>query len=228
MIVDDDSSVSRLIKAALEGNGYKTMAFASGEDALEELSLKQVDGIILDIILPGIDGLEVLKKIRANSCYKKIPVIMLTTKSGEIETVLGLELGADDYLSKPVRYHELLTRMKKIFMKMDMQPKTEENFVEIHGIKIDLDSREAYCNNIFVPMTYMEYELLQLLVRNPGKVFTREQLLDLLWSDSFCIETRTVDVHIRRIRQKLEESGINPHIIESVRSVGYRLSSKAI
>jgi len=224
MLVDDDPSIRTLLKAALEKNGYDTLLFASGEEALEGLETRQADVVILDIILPGIDGLEVLKRIRSHPDHSNIPIIMLTTKDSEFETVLGLEMGADDYLSKPVRYYELIARLKKVLQRTDLLSQTVGKSVLIHGIEIDLNSRTVYINNTMVPLTYMEYELLSLLARNPGKVFTREHLLDLLWHEEQFTETRTVDVHIRRLRRSFEEYGLNPGIIETIRSVGYRFS----
>jgi DNA-binding response OmpR family regulator len=225
MLVDDDPSIRTLLKAALDKNGYDTIMFASGEEALDALETLQTDVVILDIILPGIDGLEVLRRIKNHPNHRNIPVIILTTKDSEVETVLGLEMGADDYLSKPVRYYELIARLKKVLQRADMLSHTVGRFVSVHGIEIDLSSRTVYLNNTPIQLTYMEYELLSLLARNPGKVFTREHLLDLLWHDGQFTETRTVDVHIRRLRKNLEEHGLNPDIIETVRSVGYRFSS---
>jgi DNA-binding response OmpR family regulator len=225
MLVDDDPSIRTLLKAALEKNGYETVMFGSGEEALNSLETFLTDVIILDIILPGIDGLEVLKRIRSHPDRRNIPVIILTTKDSEVETVLGLEMGADDYLSKPVRYYELISRLKKVLLRADMLSQMAGKSVSIHGIEIDLDSRTVHINNTPVQLTHMEYELLSLLARNPGKVFTREHLLDLLWNDGQFTETRTVDVHIRRLRRSLEEHGLNPGIIETIRSVGYRFSS---
>lgn len=224
MLVDDDPSIRTLLKAALEKNGYDSVMFTSGEEALNGLETFRTDVVILDIILPGIDGLEVLKRIRSHPDYRNIPVIMLTTKDSEVETVLGLEMGADDYLSKPVRYYELIARLKKVLQRTDMLSQTAGKSISIHGIDIDLNSRTVHINNTLVQLTYMEYELLSLLARNPGKVFTREHLLDLLWHEEQFTETRTVDVHIRRLRRSLEEHGLNPGIIETIRSVGYRFS----
>lgn len=225
MLVDDDPSVRRLLKAALEKNGYDTVLCISGEEAIENLYGHQIDAIILDIVLPGIDGLEVLRRIRSHSNYNQVPVIMLTCKDSETETVLGLEMGADDYLSKPVRYHELLARLKTVFRRAPGTVHPESSTISIHGIEINIDTRTAYINKNPVILTHMEFELLILLAKNPGKVFTRNTLLDILWHDEQFVETRTVDVHIRRLRKKIEENGLNPDIIETIRSVGYRLSS---
>ncbi|AET69944.1 response regulator with CheY-like receiver domain and winged-helix DNA-binding domain [Desulfosporosinus orientis DSM 765] len=224
LLVDDDPSIQKLLKAALEKNGYTTMPCSSGEAALEKLEQNDLDAVILDVVLPNMDGWDVLKWIRNYPSYKHLPVIMLTCKDSEIETVLGLEMGADDYLSKPVRYHELMARLKKAFKKNEGLPNCTKMLC-IHGIEIDHDSRAVYLNKVLLPLTYREFELLTLLVKNPGKVFTRDHLLDLLWHDEQFLETRTVDVHIRRLRKKLQDHGGNPDIIETIRSIGYRMIS---
>ena len=224
LLVDDDPLISKLIRAALEKNGHAAIQCASGEEALESLQKYAVDAVILDVILPNMDGLDVLKWIRNHPSYQKLPVIMLTCKDSEIETVLGLEMGADDYLSKPVRYHELLARLKNAFRRMDALGQNTSKILSVHGIELNQEQRTVWINKMPTTLTYREFELLILLARNPGKVFTRNYLLDRLWHDEQIPETRTVDVHIRRLRKKIEEHGLNPDIIETIRCVGYRLS----
>lgn len=224
MLVDDDPSILRLLKSALEKNGYDTILCESGEDALENLRSLPVDAIILDILLPRMDGFEVLKKIRSHAQYCHMPVIMLTCKDSEVETVLGLEAGADDYLNKPVRYHELMARLKNIFRRTADRVQPQPRRVEIHGLEINLDNRTACMNKIPVLLTYKEFELFVLPAKNPGKVFTRDLLLERIWHEEQFLESRTVDVHIRRLRKKFEACGLDPNMIETVRSVGYRLA----
>ncbi len=223
MIVDDDLSIRKLLKAALEKNGYNTVPCTSGEEALEHLDKYHIDAIILDIVLPNMDGLDVLKKVR-NSVHRQIPVIMLTCKDSEIETVIGLEMGADDYLSKPVRYHELIARLKSVFRRINAGAQTEPGSLNLHGLEINMATRTVYIYRTPVVFTYMEFELLAFLVQNPGRVFSREYLLDVLWHEDQFVETRTVDVHVRRLRKKMEEHGLSPGIIETIRGVGYRLT----
>lgn len=225
LVVDDDSSIGRLIKPALDKNGYLTTILASGEEALLLIDQTPVDAVILDIVLPGIDGLEVLKKIREHPHYKTLPVIMLSTKNSEIETVLGLEMGADDYLFKPVRYHELLARLKKLISRRPYAPLHRAGHLARFGMAIDLEARIVTGKKGKIALTYLEFELLSLLAKHPGRVFTRDNLLDAIWHEDQFNETRTVDVHIRRLRKKLEENGIHPGIIETVRGVGYRIAS---
>lgn len=224
LLIDDDPSIQKLLKAALEKNGYTTIPCPSGEAAQEKLETYTFEAVILDVVLPNMDGWDVLKWIRNHPTQHQLPVIMLTCKDSEIETVLGLEMGADDYLSKPVRYHELIARLKKACKKNDT-PLNSTKMLFVHGIKIDQESRTVYINQTLLSLTYREFELLTLLAKNIGKVFTRDHLLDLLWHDEQFLETRTVDVHIRRLRKKIQEQGGNPDIIETIRSIGYRLAN---
>ncbi|WHH58791.1 response regulator transcription factor [Petroclostridium sp. X23] len=224
LLVDDDPSIHKLLKAALEKNLYTAISCNSGEEALEALDRYPISAIILDVILPGMDGLETLKRIRNHPLHHHIPIIMLTCKNSEIETVVGLEMGADDYLGKPVRYYELLTRLKMIFKRRPHQTGDEPKTLSMHGIEVDVDTRTAYINKLPVVLTYREFELLTLLVRNPGRVFSRDMLLDEVWYDEQFLETRTVDVHIRGLRKKIQHHGLNPNIIETIRSVGYRMT----
>ncbi len=223
MIVDDDLTIQKLLKAALEKNGHNTVSCASGEDALDILGKQHIDAIILDIVLPNMDGLEVLKKIR-NSEHRQMPVIMLTCKDSEVETVIGLEMGADDYLSKPVRYHELMARLKSVFRRVSSGVQKEPGPLNLFGMEINLATRTVKINRRTVEFTFMEFELLTFLAKNPGRVFSRNHLLDSLWHESQFVETRTVDVHVRRLRKKFEAHGLNPNIIETVRGVGYRMA----
>ncbi|OPL07859.1 MAG: two-component system response regulator [delta proteobacterium ML8_F1] len=226
LVVEDDSSIGRLIKPALNKNGYLTTILASGEEALLSMDHSSFDAAILDIVLPGMDGLEILRRIREHPQYKALPVIMLTSKDSEIETVLGLEMGADDYLFKPVRYHELLTRLKKLIARSSYDPRHRTSHLFPLGIQIDLESRIVTGKKGEIPLTYLEFELLSLLANHPGRVFTRDNLLDTIWHEDQFNETRTVDVHIRRLRKKLEENDLHPDIIETVRGVGYRFASR--
>jgi len=225
LLIDDDPSIQKLLKAALEKNGYTTMSCPSGEVALEKLEQYTFSAVILDVVLPNMDGWDVLKWIRNHPVQHRLPVIMLTCKDSEIETVLGLEMGADDYLSKPVRYHELIARLKKACHK-NADILNSEKSLFVHGIEIDQKRRTISINKTSLPLTYREFELLTLLAKNPGRVFTRDHLLDLLWHDEQFLETRTVDVHIRRLRKKIQEQGENPDIIETIRSIGYRLTTE--
>lgn len=231
LIVDDDPSVCRLLSEALRKNGYEVQILGTGEEALAALEQKSQsgqeqkspDGLILDIVLPGIDGLEVLKRIRSHPDHQHLPVILLTEKDGEVETVVGLEMGADEYLSKPIRYQELMTRLKKLLRASEVNSNPVGRILRARDMALDLDQRTATIHGKPVSFSYLEFELMALFLRNPGKVFSRSELLDKLWEDLLDLETRTVDVHVRRLRKKLEENGQDPSIIDTVRSVGYRL-----
>lgn len=227
LVVDDEKHIQELIGYNLETNGFKVETAYSGEDALEKIKIAPPDAIILDLMLPGIDGLEVCRQIRTNSATKDIPVIMLTAKSDEFDKVLGLELGADDYMTKPFSTRELLARVKAIFRRLGSNEGTEESrIIKFGDITIDQEKREVYRNDQAIEMSYKEFEILKLLSHNIGKVVTREVLLEKVWGYEYFGETRTVDVHMRHIRQKIEDEGASMQFIETVRGVGYKLIVK--
>ncbi|AFQ45998.1 response regulator transcription factor [Desulfosporosinus meridiei] len=222
LIVDDDPIVLRMLESALSKNGYHTFKAESGENALRILDALAIDLVLLDVVLPGMDGLNTLKKIRNHPTYGFVPVLMLTSRDSEIDHVIGLELGADDYISKPIRFHELIARIKAVLRRADSN-RTSFSKVVFRGLVMDLSSRQVTVNDQEIELSFKEFELLCLLAKRPGRVFTRAEILDTVWSEEGFWETRTVDVHIRRIRKKLEEIGQSPLLIETVRNVGYRL-----
>ncbi|SDH74021.1 response regulator transcription factor [Desulfosporosinus hippei] len=222
LIVDDDPIVLRMLESALSKNGYHTFKAESGEDALRILDALDINLVLLDVVLPGMDGLKILKEIRHNPTYGFVPVLMLTSRDSEIDHVIGLELGADDYISKPIRFHELIARIKAVLRRADSN-RTSSSKVVFRGLVMDLSSRKVTVNDQEIELSFKEFELLCLLAKRPGRVFTRAEILDAVWSEEGFWETRTVDVHIRRIRKKLEEIGQSPLLIETVRNVGYRL-----
>ncbi|MGI6630797.1 MAG: response regulator transcription factor [Bacillota bacterium] len=226
LVVDDDINIRRLVEAALKQNGFEVTHVDSGEKALAALSISPFDVIILDILLPGIDGLETLKQIRANPCFRQLPVIMLTSKNSEIDNVVGLELGADDYVGKPIRYYELVARVKSVLRRAEKTARTDTTIIHVGELEIDLDSRTACYQGNPLSLSHKEFKLLALLAKIPGKVFTREEILNAIWQDEYTYETRTVDVHIRRLRSKFEKTGNgNGILIDTIRNVGYRLTS---
>ncbi len=225
-VVEDEIHIQQLIKYNLEANGFKVNVFDNGEDLLAYSSENIPDLFILDIMLPGIDGLEVCRNLKQNSNTKTIPIIMLTAKSEEFDKVLGLELGADDYITKPFSVRELVARVKALFRRVNTttEPKIE---VLSHGeITIDCTRREVYKGSKQLEMPLKEFELLKMLILNKGKVLSREHLLDKIWGFDYYGETRTVDVHIRYLRQKIEDNDENPTYIETVRGIGYRFTDK--
>lgn len=224
--VEDEIHIQQLIKYNLESNGFKVMTFISGESLLNECQGTTPDLFILDIMLPGMDGLEVCRQLRQNPRTKNLPIIMLTAKSEEFDKVLGLELGADDYITKPFSVRELLARVKAIFRRVQSTATIDSEILKHADITIDCTRREVYKGDALIEMPLKEFELLKLLIVNKGKVLSREMLLEKVWGFDYYGETRTVDVHIRYLRQKIEEDDSNPVYIETVRGIGYRFNDK--
>jgi len=225
LIVDDETHILELLRYNLESNGYKVIQSETGEEALGKLRNNHVDIILLDLMLPGIDGLEVLRKIRGTEAYKEIPVIMLTAKNEEFDTVLGLEMGADDYIGKPFGIHELLARMKAVFRRTKDNKNNREEKEEILYIgelTINKLTHEVTIRDNQLELPLKEFELLYILAKNRGRVFDRQYLLDKIWGYDYYGETRTVDVHIRSLRKKIERDDKNPEHIKTVRGVGYK------
>lgn len=225
-VVEDDIHIQQLIKYNLEANSFKVTVFDNGEDLLSEAAYNLPDLFILDIMLPGIDGLEVCRSLRQNAAAKSIPIIMLTAKSEEFDKVLGLELGADDYITKPFSVRELLARIKALFRRINSVPEAKSDIISHADITIDCTRREVYKGNNLIEMPLKEFELLKMLITNKGKVLSRELLLDKIWGFDYYGETRTVDVHIRYLRQKIEDNDENPTFIETIRGIGYRFTDK--
>lgn len=224
--LEDEVHIQQLVKFNLEANGYRVVCFGSGESLLEEVKNTLPDLFILDLMLPGIDGLEVCRRLRANLRTKSIPVIMLTAKSEEFDKVLGLELGADDYLTKPFSVRELVARVKAMLRRMSNIVPAEAEIIKHGDITIDLVRHEVYKNGRLLEMPLKEFELLKMLLLNKGKVLSRELLLDKIWGFDYFGETRTVDVHIRYLRQKIEDDDSNPIYIETIRGIGYRFNDR--
>lgn len=225
--MEDEIHIQQLIKYNLDSAGYKTIVFDDGESILKESSLQMPDLFILDIMLPGIDGLEVCRQLKENPNTKSVPIIMLTAKSEEFDRVLGLELGADDYITKPFSIRELVARVKALFRRTTGG--TNQDDIIKHGdITIDCSRREVYKNDKLIEMPLKEFELLKVLILNKGKVLSREMLLEKIWGFDYYGETRTVDVHIRYLRQKIEEDDSSPVFIETIRGIGYKFSDRLI
>lgn len=224
--VEDEIHIQQLIKYNLEAAGYKVLTFESGESLLKECKNTIPDLFILDIMLPGIDGLEVCRQLRQSTRTKVVPIIMLTAKSEEFDKVLGLELGADDYITKPFSVRELAARVKALFRRVNSATPPEADIIRHGKISIDCTRREVFKDGEPIEMPLKEFELLKLLVLNKGKVLSRELLLEKIWGFDYYGETRTVDVHIRYLRQKVEDDDSNPVYIETVRGIGYRFNDK--
>ena len=220
--VEDDDNIRELVIYTLETTGLKARGFAEGSAFMETLAFDTPELILLDIMLPGDDGLELLKKLKASPKTKGIPVIMVTAKGTEYDKVVGLDSGADDYVTKPFGMMELVSRIKAVLRRSG---KVEDRIdMELAGVRMDIRKHEVTVDGKQVALTLKEFELLEKLMRNQGIVLTRDQLLTEIWGYDFDGETRTVDVHIRTLRQKLGEKG---EIIQTVRGVGYRVGGTA-
>lgn len=217
-IVEDDNNISEIESFALKNSGYITEVFETGKIFFKHLQNKKPDIVLLDIMLPDMDGLEILKKMKNTPDYKKIPVIMVTAKTTEIDKVKGLDLGADDYISKPFGIMELISRVKALLRRtLNLE---EEKVLSYESVVMDVEKRAVYVNNDAVELTYKEFELLKLLLQNSGIVLRREMIMDRVWGTEFEGESRTLDMHIKTLRQKLGDGGA---IIKTIRNVGYEI-----
>jgi len=220
--VEDDRSIRELIIYALKSNGYEAVGFDKAEPFYKELENKLPDLVLLDIMLPGEDGIKILKKLKASSKLRHIPVIMLTAKSAEYDKVLGLDSGADDYITKPFGIMEFLSRVKAVLRRSGNVSNSSE--ISVGQLTMYIDKHVVIADGKEVALTFKEFELLKYLMENAGIVLTRDKLLEEVWGYEYEGETRTLDVHIRTLRQKLGEAGA---IIETVRGVGYKIGGKA-
>ena len=225
LLVDDEDAVQKLLAYPLERDGFRVVQARDGEEALEQFSREHVDLVVLDVMLPKLDGLEVCKRLRASS---SVPIIMLTARDDELDKVLGLELGADDYITKPFSIREFRSRVRAL-LRRAAAPRDDAGSAEViqsDGLRIDLAKREVEARGTSVQLTYVEFELLRTLAAHPGRVYTREQLLQALWGGSDYREPRTIDVHVRHLREKLEQDAKEPEFILTVRGVGYRFRNR--
>lgn len=216
--VEDDDNIRELVIYTLETTGLKAQGFAEGTSFMEALAFDTPELVLLDIMLPGEDGMELLHKLKNSSKTKDIPVIMVTAKGAEYDKVIGLDSGADDYVTKPFGMMELVSRIKAVLRRAGKIPVKAD--LEVAGVKINVKKHEVTVDGKPVTLTLKEFELLERLMRNQNIVLTRDQLLEDIWGYDFDGETRTVDVHVRTLRQKLGEKG---SMIETVRGVGYRI-----
>jgi DNA-binding response OmpR family regulator len=220
LLVDDEDAVQKLLTYPLEQEGYRVVQARDGEEALERFAAEQVDLVVLDVMLPKLDGLEVCKRLRGRSL---VPIIMLTARDDELDKVLGLELGADDYITKPFSIREFRSRVRALLRRASAQAAPgEDEVISTDGMRIDVARRRVEVRDEPVELTYVEFELLRTLAARPGRVFTRQMLLEALWGDSAYREPRTIDVHVRHLREKLEQDAAAPEFILTVRGVGYR------
>lgn len=219
--VEDDASIRDIEVYALQSTGLDARGFEDGDGFLSALKTEIPDLVLLDVMLPGTDGIEILKTLKSTAEYVDIPVIMATAKGAEFDKVQGLDLGADDYLVKPFGMMEMISRVKAVMRRC--KPKTVTRVLQVRTLLLNLDERTVSINGERISLTYKEFELLALFMKNPGMVFSRDTLYNEIWDSDFIGETRTVDMHIRTLRQKLGEYG---EMIETVRHVGYRMEVK--
>lgn len=222
LVVDDEEHIQELLKFNLESNGYKVYCSGNGTDALKFVRSEKPDLVLLDVMLPGIDGYDVCKEIRRDNNISNLPIIMITAKSEELDKILGLELGADDYLTKPFSLRELLARVKAVLRRTTIMP--IDKSYKFENIVVDFEKHEVTKEGDRIELTLKEFEVLEILIKNKGRVITRDFLLDKVWGYEYIGETRTVDVHIRHLRQKIEEDDKIPRYIETIRGVGYRFN----
>jgi DNA-binding response OmpR family regulator len=221
LLVDDEHSVQTLLTYPLRKDGYEVVAAHDGREALDRFAEQRFDLVVLDIMLPKLDGIEVCRRMRSRS---QVPIIMLTAKDDEIDKVLGLEMGADDYITKPFSVREFRSRVRATLRRAEMlggRPGTEEPIV-VGDLRLDFERRIVAIRREQTRLTYVEFEILAALARSPGRVRTREMLLEQVWGDSAYRDPRTIDVHIRHLREKLERDPRAPEYLFTVRGVGYR------
>jgi DNA-binding response OmpR family regulator len=216
LLVDDEDAVQKLLTYPLEHEGFRVLQARDGEEALRRFEAEHVDLVVLDLMLPKLDGLEVCRRLRAQST---VPIVMLTARDDELDKVVGLELGADDYITKPFSIREFRSRIRALLRRAALGAEGgNREMITVGGLAIDLSRRIVELDGRRIDLTYVEFELLRALVAKPGRVFSRQALLQGLWGDYAYREPRTIDVHIRHLREKLGE----PELIQTVRGVGYR------
>jgi phosphate regulon transcriptional regulator PhoB len=223
LIVDDEKDIVDLISYNLEKEGFATIKAYDGESALDLVKAAKPDLVVLDLMLPGIRGLEVCKFIRKNQDTEALPIIMLTAKGDQVDKILGFEMGADDYITKPFNVRELIARVRAVLRRAQARPDSEKREQFAHKrLRIDYGSYEVTVNGGTIDLGPRELKLLVFLTQHPGRVYTRDQLLDYVWGDETFVEPRTVDVHISLLRMVIEEDKKKPHYILTVRGIGYK------
>jgi len=230
LVIEDDLHIQELMKYNLEKNGYEVKIVENGAEGLKVACESKNNIIILDIMLPDMDGLEICKRLRMDKKTEKTPIIMVTAKGEELDKILGLELGADDYLTKPFSIKELIARIRALLRRTNdvnnvVESELNKNIIKVSDIEINIEKYEVKKNGEKIILTLKEFELLRMLAENTGRVLTRDFLLDKIWGYDYIGETRTVDVHIRHLRQKLDDEDSSSQIIETIRGVGYRMNN---
>ncbi len=229
LVVEDEADIRELIRYNLEQEGLLVEEAVDGVQAFDKINRRAPDLVVLDLMLPGMPGLEVCRKIRSTPQIANLPILVATAKAAEVDRVLGLEMGADDYVVKPFSPRELTARVKALLRRAHLIAEPESAGMYERGrLKIDFDSYQVHVAGKRKELALREFELLRFLVQHPMRVYSREQLLDMVWGRDTFVEPRTVDVHIRRLRKHIERDDANPELILTVRSVGYRFNPDAL
>lgn len=229
LVIEDEPDIRKLVRYNLSQERYDVLEAEDGEQALKLLQRKRPDLIILDLMLPGMSGLEICKLLRESRDTAQLPILMLTAKAGEADKVVGLEVGADDYLPKPFSPREMVARVRAILRRVGGAPPSDgATFYAKGPVRIDFKNYEVWVRDKAVKLTLKEFELLRFLVQNPNRVLSRDQLLDRVWGGETYVTPRTVDVHIRRLRKAVEKDDRKPKWILTLRGVGYRFDEKAL
>ena len=223
VIIEDEKDIVDLVRYNFRKEGFEVESYSSGKDGLEYLRKNSVDLVLLDIMLPDLDGIEICKRVRADERLKSLPIIFLTARGEEIDRVVGLEIGADDYVVKPFSPRELVARVKAVLRRQE-QALGKTEVIEVAGLRLDSRTHEVTLHGRSIQLSALEFKLLHFLASQPRRVFSREQLLDNVWGRDRFVTPRTVDVHIRRIREKIETQEGVPHYVQTVRGSGYRFS----
>jgi len=228
LVVEDEPDIRKLVQYNLTQEHFNVLEAEDGEQALKLLQREKPNLVILDLMLPGLSGMELCKLLRQRSDTAKLPILMLTAKAGEADRIVGLEMGADDYLSKPFSPREMVARVRAILRRSEATTVETPSTYEKGPLKIDFSTYEIFVRGKSVKLTLKEFELLRFLVQNPNRVLNRDQLLDRVWGGETFVTPRTVDVHIRRLRKAVEKDDRNPRWLLTVRGVGYKFDEKAV
>lgn len=219
LVVEDEASFSEALAYLLTKEGFEVTVAENGADAITAFARNGADLVLLDLMLPGLSGVEVCRQIRS---YSQVPIIMLTAKDDEVDKVVGLEIGADDYVTKPYKSRELVARIRAVLRRQGNSEEVSESVLTAGGVSMDVERHMVSVRGANVALPLKEFELLEMLLRNAGRVLTRGQLIDRIWGSNYVGDTKTLDVHIKRIRAKIEEDPAEPSIITTVRGLGYK------
>jgi phosphate regulon transcriptional regulator PhoB len=229
LVVEDEKDISELIRFNLEQEGFAVLGAEDGEQALQLARRERPALVVLDLMLPGMSGLEVCRRLRGQEATARLPIVMLTAKAAEADRVVGLELGADDYVTKPFSPRELVARIRAVLRRTyGVEPERPPEVYQRGRLRMDFDTYEVFLDGTKVDLSLREFELLRFFVRSPNRVFDRLQILDLVWGHDTYVEPRTVDVHVRRLRARIERDDARPELLVTVRGVGYKFNDRAL